>query len=96
MSSVAASIASLSPEKQAAILDGLTTDGAAALLTRWEFWARPDQLPPAGAWRAWLILAGRGWGKTHGAVGDGPRVGQDARSTGGSPSSRAPQRTCGT
>jgi predicted phage terminase large subunit-like protein len=65
MSSVAASIASLSPEKRAAILDGLTAEGAAALLHRWEFWARPDQLQPEGAWRAWLILAGRGWGKTR-------------------------------
>lgn len=25
---------------------------------------RPDQQPPAGDWRTWLILAGRGWGKT--------------------------------
>jgi phage terminase large subunit-like protein len=31
----------------------------------WWFWARPDQLPPPGDWRAWLILAGRGWGKTR-------------------------------
>lgn len=65
MSSVAASIASLSPEKRAAILSGLTTEGAAALLHRWEFWARPDQLQPRGEWQAWLILAGRGWGKTR-------------------------------
>ena len=28
-------------------------------------WARPDQLPPLGAWQRWLILAGRGWGKTR-------------------------------
>jgi len=27
--------------------------------------ARPDQCPPLGAWRTWLILAGRGWGKTR-------------------------------
>ena len=65
MSSVAASIASLSPEKRAAILDGLTADSAAELLRRWEFWARPEQLQPAGAWRTWLILAGRGWGKSR-------------------------------
>lgn len=38
--------------------------------------ARPDQLPPDGDWSVWLILSGRGWGKTrtgaewlaHGAV----------------------------
>lgn len=27
--------------------------------------ARPDQLPPEGDWLTWLILAGRGWGKTR-------------------------------
>jgi len=27
--------------------------------------ARPTQLPPAGDWRIWLILAGRGFGKTR-------------------------------
>lgn len=26
---------------------------------------RPDQLPPDGDWHVWLILAGRGWGKTR-------------------------------
>jgi len=31
------------------------------------FWAdaRPNQRPPDGAWRIWLILAGRGFGKTR-------------------------------
>lgn len=38
---------------------------AEALLTHWPLWARPDQLPPAGDWQRWLILAGRGWGKTR-------------------------------
>lgn len=37
----------------------------AALAYRWDFWSRPDQRPPAGDWRIWLILAGRGWGKTR-------------------------------
>lgn len=27
--------------------------------------ARPEQIAPAGDWRTWLILAGRGWGKTR-------------------------------
>ncbi len=34
----------------------------------WRPWAdraRPEQLPPAGDWFGWLILAGRGWGKTR-------------------------------
>ena len=28
-------------------------------------WARPDQLAPEGDWRIWLLLAGRGFGKTR-------------------------------
>ena len=40
------------------------------LLNDWQLWARDDQLPPlatAGgeAWRVWLILGGRGAGKTR-------------------------------
>ena len=31
----------------------------------WPFWARPKQLPPPGAWSTWLLLAGRGFGKTR-------------------------------
>lgn len=31
----------------------------------WEFTARPQQLPPEGAWRIWMIMAGRGFGKTR-------------------------------
>ena len=33
--------------------------------TWFDSYARPDQCPPLGAWRTWLILAGRGWGKTR-------------------------------
>jgi phage terminase large subunit-like protein len=31
----------------------------------WELKARPNQLPPPPPWRTWLILAGRGFGKTR-------------------------------
>jgi predicted phage terminase large subunit-like protein len=34
----------------------------------WWYWARPNQLPPPGDWRLWLILAGRGFGKTRTGV----------------------------
>jgi len=33
----------------------------------WRFWARQNQLAPVGAWRIWLLLAGRGFGKTRSA-----------------------------
>lgn len=32
---------------------------------RWPAEARPQQLPPDGGWFVWLIMAGRGWGKTR-------------------------------
>ena len=35
------------------------------LSAHWELWARRSQLPPDGDWRTWLILAGRGFGKTR-------------------------------
>ena len=31
----------------------------------WAALARPAQRPPEGTWRTWLLLAGRGWGKTR-------------------------------
>ena len=31
----------------------------------WDLLARTSQLPPHGDWRTWLILAGRGFGKTR-------------------------------
>jgi len=40
-------------------------DRASALLFDWRFWARPQQLPPSGDWTTWLVLAGRGFGKTR-------------------------------
>lgn len=36
-----------------------------ALLHDWQSWARPEQLPPAGDWTTWLMLGGRGSGKTR-------------------------------
>jgi phage terminase large subunit-like protein len=38
---------------------------ADALETGWVSIARPNQLPPSGDWRVWLLLAGRGFGKTR-------------------------------
>ena len=43
----------------------LTPAEARALLYDWPFWARANQLPPDGEWRVWLVLAGRGFGKTR-------------------------------
>lgn len=44
-----------------AYLDDLLTRG---VRRPWSEIARPDQIAPVGEWVIWLILAGRGWGKT--------------------------------
>ncbi|MEO0439906.1 MAG: terminase family protein [Pseudomonadota bacterium] len=31
----------------------------------WTRWGRPDQMPPHSPWSTWLIMAGRGFGKTR-------------------------------
>lgn len=36
---------------------------------------RPEQITPDGDWRTWLILAGRGWGKTLAGAEDAKRYG---------------------
>jgi len=63
--SPAASLASLPETERVAFLESLTRDELLALEHDWRFWARPNQLAPAGDWTTWLLLAGRGFGKTR-------------------------------
>ena len=66
------------PETRAAFLQSLSADEAEVLHRDWRFWARPEQLPPEGAWRIWLFMGGRGAGKTRAGaewVLDGVRTG---------------------
>jgi phage terminase large subunit-like protein len=61
----AATLAQLPHDQRRTALEGMTAADLAALEWFWPFWARPDQLPPAGDWRTWLLLGGRGSGKTR-------------------------------
>lgn len=63
----AAWLASLPPAQQALVMAKLapTAEERASLDYLWSFWSRPEQQAPGGEWFAWLILAGRGWGKTR-------------------------------
>ena len=63
--SLAQSIASLPEADRATVLRVLSPTEAEEVYNDWRFWARPDQLAPSGDWRVWLILAGRGFGKTR-------------------------------
>jgi phage terminase large subunit-like protein len=58
-------LASLPAALRDSFVGALSPDEASALLYDWPFWARPNQLPPKGGWRVWLLLAGRGFGKTR-------------------------------
>ena len=59
-------LASMDETRREEYLSKLTEKEMSGLRWYWPFWARPDQLPPEGDdWTTWLILAGRGWGKTR-------------------------------
>lgn len=48
------------------LLRTLPPEAKARLAYDWDSWiARADQLPPDGPWRFWLVMAGRGYGKTR-------------------------------
>lgn len=55
----------LDPYKRRQRLAGLSEAEREELQTHWKVWARPEQLPPSGTWRTWLVMAGRGFGKTR-------------------------------
>ena len=60
--SIMEQLALLPPEERAAALQGMDPD---VLLWDWSVWGRPEQQAPEGDWNIWLVLAGRGFGKTR-------------------------------
>lgn len=64
-SSLAARLAALPEAERAEALRGLSDRHALELLYDWDFWRRPSQAEPAGEWFTWLLLTGRGYGKTR-------------------------------
>jgi phage terminase large subunit-like protein len=56
---------SLEPIERRAMLRAMDWRQRGALRTHWRLWAHAGQLPPPGAWHGWLIMAGRGFGKTR-------------------------------
>ncbi|MGN6123263.1 MAG: terminase large subunit domain-containing protein [Sphingomonas oligoaromativorans] len=62
----AADLARLPDTERARMLRLMPVAQAEALRSDWRFWARPEQLAPDhDDWRIWLLLAGRGFGKTR-------------------------------
>lgn len=66
----AESLRSMNPEARKRFFSSLSDREAAVLQYSWDFWARPEQKLPQsfdlhqGTKNTWLILAGRGFGKT--------------------------------
>ncbi len=65
MKSGAAWLASAAPGEVDDFLSGLSDNALASLPWIFEFWALPHQLPPQGDWKSWVIMGGRGAGKTR-------------------------------
>lgn len=65
------SLVNLPQEVRQAALNSLTDEQCRDLIHDWRFFARdsqvapPDELPDGTLWQIWLILAGRGFGKTR-------------------------------
>ena len=55
----------LSPSDRKAILEQLSPNDALTILYDWDLWARDTQRAPHGDWQTWIVLAGRGFGKTR-------------------------------
>lgn len=68
--STAEKVALLPPAERNQIMDGFSDTQLKALEYDWNFWGRPKQIAPPDEedspdWFGWLILAGRGFGKTR-------------------------------
>ena len=55
-------LAELPDDERALALSGMDAD---SLLWDWSVWGRPEQQTPQGDWNIWLVMAGRGFGKTR-------------------------------
>lgn len=66
MPSPAERLAQLTRTERNRVLDALPDIEQRRFPYAWrEWWARENQLPPSTSWHIWLVLAGRGFGKTR-------------------------------
>lgn len=55
----------LEPEERRAELKAMNHRQRRSLQRHWRLWAHDGQVPPPGSWHAWLVMGGRGYGKTR-------------------------------
>jgi phage terminase large subunit-like protein len=53
------------PKVRARVVNRLSREEKNDFSFLWDYQARPEQRPPPGDWRIWMIMAGRGFGKTR-------------------------------
>lgn len=58
-------MAELGEARMQSFVEGLTNLEALLLKYEWDLYARAAQRPPDGDWDTWIIMAGRGFGKTR-------------------------------
>ena len=58
-------INALEPDERDIFLKEMGPEYRLLYESSWHKWARDEQLAPAGEWTVWLIMAGRGFGKTR-------------------------------
>lgn len=63
--SLAAQVAEMSKEERDSFFGSLDQKEIQALEYDWKYWGRPKQIEPSGEWRIWLLMAGRGFGKSR-------------------------------
>ena len=61
-------IPELQPHQLQALLKGLTAEEKTRLLYDWKRWGRDKQIAPDWDWFVWMVMAGRGFGKTRTGV----------------------------
>src|SRR6478609_8789391 len=55
----------MEPGERRAQLAKMSAEQRRRLPRHWRIWAHDGQLAPEGAWHTWMIMAGRGYGKTR-------------------------------
>ncbi len=60
-----ARLEAMSPAEFAEALEGIHLEDRNALVGSWYWRARSSQVMPPGDWHTWLVMAGRGFGKTR-------------------------------
>ena len=58
-------LAYATPQERAEFAGYVADQAGRAWVDDWKASARPEQTPPESAWRVWLVMAGRGFGKTR-------------------------------